>query len=202
MKPAKSLPPDYTDTQRLDFNSRPRLLILLNLTGLALFFFSAALFSFIGVRLRSGWLAVSAQPLQGKMEISMTWVGLLILSYILVLVLHELAHGLGFWLLTRQRPHFGFRGAYAFAAAPDWYLPRTPYLFVGLAPLLLLTPLGLLPMPFVSADIFVLLVFALAANTSGAVGDLYAVAWLLRQPGAALVNDQGDAITVYRQAVP
>ncbi len=51
---------------------------------------------------------------------------------IVTLVLHELVHGLCFWSFTRDRPRFGWKLIYAYAAAPGWYLPRGRYLTVAL----------------------------------------------------------------------
>jgi hypothetical protein len=122
---------------------------------------------------------------------------LLVLVLAVMLVMHELAHGLLFWIFTRQRPRFGLRLAYAYAAAPDWFLPRNHYLPVALAPLALLSLAGLLVLPFMPAGWLLLWWFFLTGNASGAVGDLYVAGWLLRQSPTVLVKDYGDRIDVF-----
>jgi hypothetical protein len=115
-----------------------------------------------------------------------------------MLVLHELVHGAFFWLFTHQRPHFGFKGAYAYAAAPDWYIPRRQYMLVGISPLVVLSLLGVLLLPVLPAGALLPWLVALAGNAAGAVGDALIVGWLLFQPDSVLVQDHGDAVTVYK----
>jgi hypothetical protein len=115
-------------------------------------------------------------------------------------VLHELIHGLFFWLFTRTRPAFGFKGAYAYAAAPGWYIPRSQYIIVGLAPLVLITLGGFALLVVVPAWLIPALLFVVVMNGAGAVGDIAVVGWLLVQPRATLVHDLGDAVAIYRPA--
>ena len=63
---------------------------------------------------------------------------------LVMIVLHEGLHGLFFWLFTREKPKFAFKGFYAYAAMPDWYLPKKEYLITALAPLVGITLLGVL----------------------------------------------------------
>lgn len=72
------------------------------------------------------------------------------LSVILIqIVLHELVHTLCLWWFTQEWPRLGFKGIYAYAAAPAWYIPRNQHLFIALVPLIVLTVIGLLLMPIV-----------------------------------------------------
>ena len=82
-------------------------------------------------------------------------------------------------------------------AAPDWYLPRNPYLIVGLAPLVLLTVLGLGLLPVLPRSVLPPAWFALTFNAAGAVGDMVVVGWLLTKPRSVLVNDEGDKFSVF-----
>ena len=54
------------------------------------------------------------------------------------LVVHELIHGLFFWLFTGSAPRYGLGLSYAYAAAPDWYIPRRKYQVTGLAPVVII----------------------------------------------------------------
>jgi len=81
----------------------------------------------------SGWITVLA----------------ILLALVAVLLLHELVHGAFFWLITRSRPRFGLQITYAYAAAPDCYIPRNPYLVVGLSPLVLITLAGIVMLPLI-----------------------------------------------------
>jgi Putative zincin peptidase len=116
--------------------------------------------------------------------------GLVVLTILITVVVHELIHGLVYQL-------FGYRVTYgaslqlmaAYAGAFGQWQRRDHNIVVGLAPLLVLSVL-LIPLLASSSPALVLVGFtALLFNTSGAVGDLY-LAWrLLRLPRATLLYD-------------
>lgn len=192
MKPTRSLPPNYTPYFTLDLSKNMRMVLLLNLIAILLFAGFGWLF------LRLAILILPPEQTSGSMAITgFTLLGCL-LAYVLMLVLHELVHGAFFWLFTRQRPHFGFRGAYAYAAAPDWYLPRRQYVVVGASPLVVLSLFGLMLLPILPASALLPWLIAVAGNAAGAVGDALIVGWLLTQPDSVLVQDDGDAVTAYK----
>ena len=187
-----SLPGDYQLTRSIDLRKHSSLLLWLNLVGFGLLLLFAWLFFWLAARLRAPvepGVSISDIPPSG-------WVTFLtiVLALVAVLFLHELVHGAFFWLITRSRPRFGLKITYAYAAAPDWYIARNPYLAVGLAPLVLITLVGVALLPWLPAALVLPWVLALALNASGSVGDLYIIGWLLARPASALVNDHGDSI--------
>ncbi|MFL5800809.1 MAG: DUF3267 domain-containing protein [Roseiflexaceae bacterium] len=115
--------------------------------------------------------------------------GLVVLTVLIIVVVHELIHGLAYQL-------FGYRVTYgaslqlmaAYAGAFGQWQRRDHNIVVALAPLLVLTTL--LPLLASASPTLVLVGFtALLFNTGGAVGDLY-LAWrLLRLPRATLLYD-------------
>jgi len=192
MQPTQTLPPDYMPYFTLDLSKSKRLVLLLNVLAIGLFIGFGYLFLRAAMALLpSGYTAVQE-------DCFLSSLGFSLLAYLLMLVLHELVHGLFFWFFTRQRPRFGFKGAYAFATAPGWYFPKRHYLAVGLAPLVALTLLGLLILQILPEGWLLPWLVAVAGNASGAIGDLLIVGWLLTQPEPVLIQDQGDAVTAYR----
>jgi hypothetical protein len=117
-----------------------------------------------------------------------------------VVVLHEAAHGLAFWVFTRARPTFGVKGWYAYAAAPGWHLSRARFLAVLLAPIALFTVVGLPVVAFAPPVLALFTVLALIGNATSAIGDLYMCVRLLTLPGPAVVEDRTDGITWYLPA--
>lgn len=105
-----------------------------------------------------------------------------------------------FWRFKGSRPRFGFKGVYAYAAAPGWYPPRDQHLAVALAPLLVITLLGVVLLAVAPVALVLPLVLLVTLNIVGAVGDLVVALWLLRHERTALVEDTGDAVTVYTTA--
>lgn len=205
MRAAKHLPAGYQEYLTINLAKNKLLFVLLNIAGLALFVGFGWLFVQITLLLRP-----DAAPLMQVLDDSsgggvmftlpFAWVWGTLLALLLVPVLHEAAHGLCFWLFTRDRPRFAYNVFYAYAAAPDWYIPRNPYLIVGLAPLVLLSLVGVGLLPLVPQPSVPLLVAFLVLNAAGAVGDLAIICWLLFQPSNLLARDTGDAITLYCSA--
>jgi hypothetical protein len=195
MNPTQTLPEGYTHLRRIDLSKEGRLLLALNIAGLALFILFGWLFFALAAAVHPGF-SLEFSTAGGLAPLLLAILKLLLVMAA-TLILHELAHGLMFWVFTRRRPRFGLRAAYAYAAAPDWFLPRNRYLWVGLAPLLLLSLVGVAVLPFLPSSWLPLWWFFLVANASGAVGDLYVVGWLLKQPETVLVKDHGDCMDVF-----
>ncbi len=191
MQATRILPEEYALKGVFDINNT-RLALLLNGVGLVL------LFGFGWLFMRGGaWLSEPFEMMSLGQFIGMfTWWGLLLVLLVVVL-LHELSHGLFFWLFTGERPSLGLGLGYAYAAAPGWYFPRNQFLIIGLAPLALLSGLGLGLMPFVGETAVATLVLFTTLNSAGAVGDLYVCGWLLGKSPRVLVRDKGPVIQMF-----
>lgn len=199
MRATQALPAGYTLQGSMSLKENRRLLILLNLLGIPWFILCAIFFIAIAGLLGSV-SGANGDSSTGEITLSLTDLLLalviVVLTLVAVLVLHELTHGLFFWLFTHARPLFAFKGTYAYAASPGWYIPRPQFLAIGLAPLLLLSLLGLLVLAFtpVAFPLSLVLILALISNATGAIGDLYMIARLLFAPSGTLVEDRGDSI--------
>lgn len=198
MQATRTLPQGFDLLGSISLKQNRRLFMLLNILGIpwllacaAFFFFMAGLLGALGSG--SGSVTLDATTLL------LSLVALVVTSAV-VLVLHELAHGLFFWLFTRSRPRFGFKGAYAYAAAPGWYFPRPQFLIIGLAPIVLISLAGLLVLPFTAPPVSLLFIVALIVNATGAIGDLYMIARLLVVPRGVLIEDQGEGIRWFAPA--
>jgi hypothetical protein len=195
MDATKILPTSYHHQKTLDL-SRPSKVIWLNLSAIPLLFLFGWLFGRLIILLRSTnlfaggiWGAVTNYSIGGLFT--------LILSIIFMLVLHELIHGLFFWLFTHERPKFALKSGYAFAAAPEWYLPKYQYISVGLSPLVLISILCIIMAAFVPLIVIPYLLLIATFNAAGALGDMIVVAWILGQSSDILVMDQGDKFSVF-----
>jgi hypothetical protein len=191
MKPTKTLPPDYKPLYILDLTKNFKAAIFLNLGALLAFFLYIRLFIWIGTSLR---------PELGVGELISLWsmdILTMIAAFVIMVFLHEGFHGFFFWLITKERPKFGFKLAYAYAAAPDWYIPRNQFIIVGLAPLVLIAIIGIALMPFLPLAWIPTLIFLLIFNSAGAMGDVVTVVISLFYPKQFLVNDLGDSFTIY-----
>ncbi len=192
MNPTKTLPEGYRKIFEFDLKKNILVSIVLNVGVLFLFVFFGWMFVQASFVLRPAFWEGNQANLLGNTELISY-----ALALILMIVLHEGAHGFFFWRFTGDRPFFGLSWSYAYAAAPDWYLPRNQYLVVGLAPLALLSLGGLVLLPFVPLSLMPGLVFLMAFNAAGSVGDMFVVGYLLTRPASVLINDVGNAFSVY-----
>jgi hypothetical protein len=196
MKATQTLPENYQPFARLNIEDK-RTQLILNIAGLVLLAVFGGLFFLWMAAFHS---ADFAAGIQFNLQIGQFLAA--ILALIIVLVLHEGIHGLAYWLLAGVRPVFAFKGAYAYAAAPGWYVARGPYLAIGLAPLVLLYSLGGHAGAWPSAPLNSLAViyFAVVMNAAGAVGDLWVAVLLLRAPRGCLALDSGEEIQLFAPA--
>jgi hypothetical protein len=190
MRATKNIPSGYHSHKILDL-SHSRTMLWLNLLALPLLFLFGWIFARIFISISTPnpfpngfWGLVTSYSV-------VDWIALPV-SIALMLVFHELVHGTFFWLFTRERPRFALKSGYAFAAAPDWYLPRSQYVMVGLSPLLVISVLCIILAAFLPARQISYLLFIATFNAAGALGDMIVVAWVLRQPTSTFVMDHGD----------
>lgn len=114
-----------------------------------------------------------------------------------MVVLHEGLHGLVFWFITREHPHFSVSWYYASACAEGWYLPRAPFLVATLLPLVAITLAGLALVPVTHGFGQLLLVLLITFNASGAAGDVLVVQKLAALPRGTLSLDSGAEVKFY-----
>jgi len=195
MKPTQVLPDGYSLSRSIDLKKDTRLAIGLNIAAFLLLIPTVILLlqlvrtSHPGSISGSGWFVLSGSTILHVLGV--------IVSISLVLIVHEFVHGIFFWTATRTRPKFGFQLTYAYAAAPDWYIPVRFYWWIGIAPFLLLGIIGVLLLLVAPEFLLLYLVAAIAMNTAGSIGDLWILYTLFRQPAGCLVNDRGDGISFY-----
>jgi hypothetical protein len=200
MQATKILPSSYQHHKTMDLSSA-RTVLWLNLAAIPLLFVYGWLFS----RLISFFRSINPNAVGSwGLFTAFSGVGIvaLIVSVVFMLIFHELIHGAFFWLFTHERPKFALKAGYAFAAAPDWCLPRTQYIVVGLAPFVIISVLCVIFGAFISSSIVPYLIYIATFNAAGALGDMIVVAWVLRQPDSVLVQDKGDKFITFAPDSP
>ena len=124
------------------------------------------------------------------------WLLISVVGYCLMLPLHEALHGAAF-LLWGGKPYFGAKLPYAlYCGAKNQLFRRNQYLVVGLAPLVVITLVGIvitLIAPVAAAYTLAITV----GNVSGAAGDVWSVARMLRLPDTTLVEDTDSGYRVW-----
>ena len=181
--------PGYRPVHRLDLES-PRLLIHLNLIGLALM-----LAGLVGLAVAAAILDALAlagpNPLMGVEPLP--FAALTLIGIVIMLALHELCHGLAFQVFgARSRYGFSMSKGVAFATSGGYYLTRDAYSIVALAPLVLITFLSVCLMALTSGETRTLIALIGAANIGGSVGDVWFYRVCRRFPPHVLVHDFGE----------
>jgi|AutmiccommuBRH23_1029490.scaffolds.fasta_scaffold00251_53 hypothetical protein len=195
MKATQSLPTSYHPSGKFDLKN-VKLLIIMNLIGLVLMVFAIWFFSWLIVQIRIDAVDIFHFSFSNISSILIS-LGKLFFSIVAVLVIHEGIHAFFFWFFSGQKPVIGFKGAYAYASMPGWYFPRNQYLVIGISPLILITLFGILLIAIVPVPALSMVLVALVINTSGAIGDLVVVIWLLTKPVSTLALDQIDTIEFF-----
>jgi hypothetical protein len=197
LSPRRDLPGSHYTTWELDLAKNQKAAIVLNVAALPLF----ALFGWIFVKLASFirpeimsrlyLTPVTAHPIVFFLIFLVVVVG--------IMFIHEAIHGAFFWMFTRSKPIFGLKLLFAYAGAPEWYIPRNQYAAIGLAPLLLITIAGFLVIFLAPLSVGQLALFGITMNASGAVGDLYVSGKVMCQSRDVLIQDTGVGFTMFSQ---
>ena len=186
----KTLPEGYDKSGEINLKKNRRLAIILNIVAIFVAVPSFFLLLSFAALVRPGMMNTSGTITAG---VAAVVVGLVVM----LLTIHELIHGFFFWVFTRSRPVFALRLFYAYAGAPDWYIPTRQYAFVTVGPLVIIGAVGLLLMLLVQESWVLFIAFAVAMNTGGSMGDLLVFTRLFKVPSTSLVRDSGDVVSFY-----
>lgn len=194
MNPTQTLPETHSLAWEVNLKKNMRLNVLLQVAGIF----------WVGLVIVFLWWAFSLlRPAVGSQLPLSGDIFALLVGFALVLVvsisLHELAHGAFFWWFAKHPPQFGLGPGYAYAAMPGWYFPKRQYLVVGLAPLVGLTALGLVFVPFLPDSLLAPFFWGMVLNAGGAIGDIYICLRIAREAQDVWVKDLGDGFEVYRR---
>ena len=188
----QTLPAGYVQSVEINLKKDKRLIILLNIGAFILFILIFYLLSGFTALVRPDITNFS-----GNITIA-TMLSLLGLV-VLVLILHEIIHGLFFWIFSHGMPVFALRPLYAYAGAPTWFFPKRQYAITALGPLVIIGAAGLLLLLLAPLSWTLMIVFLVALNTGGAIGDLFVFIRLLKCSPASFANDTGEVVTFFER---
>lgn len=193
--PIHTLPADYAEVRHL-VATEQRTLLWLNLAsliplGLAL--------------LMMGWWWAFVQRLRGPYSTAfsetISWVVAVLVVLVITFGGHEAIHGLAIrW--AGHRPRFGMelRKGVMYATADGALFPRNHFVIIALAPLVVITLVGMALMILVPDSIGYYIGLIVVLNAAGAIGDLWMTAAVLRYPPDTLVRDEADSIRIYARS--
>ena len=196
MKPSLSVPAAYELKGSIDLSKNKSLALITNIAGAVLLVGFGWLFTSLMIYIRPGYGSVFNLTISSLWDV-LKLIGIVLGVTAVMVLVHEGLHGMFFWLFTGGRPFFGFRGYYAYASAPGWYIPRNPYLVICMAPFVLITAAGLALLSVIPGVLVTPMLLLVAMNAAGAVGDLMVFGWLLIKPSRSVVQDFGDGVNLY-----
>lgn len=188
----QTLPVGYIQSGQIDLKKDKRLAILLNIGAFIVFIPMFYLLPGFAALVRPGITNFSGTITIGNV------LGALGLT-VVVLIIHEIIHGLFFWIFSHGRPVFALRPLYAYAGAPTWFFPKRQYAITALGPLIIIGAVGLLLLLLAPISWIPMIAFLVALNTGGAMGDLLAFIRLLKCSPTSFTNDTGDVVTFYER---
>jgi hypothetical protein len=188
----QTLPVGYIQSIQIDLKKDKPLAILLNIGAFIVFIPMFYLLSGFTALVRPDITNSSGTITIGNM------LGALGLT-VIVLIIHEIIHGLFFWIFSHGRPVFALRPLYAYAGAPTWFFPKHQYAITALGPLVIIGVVGLLFLLLAPISWIPMIAFLVALNTGGAMGDLLVFIRLLRCSPTSFTNDTGEVVTFYER---
>lgn len=116
------------------------------------------------------------------------WIVINLLSYAIMLPIHEFMHGITITLLG-GKPHYGTKLPFAlYCGAKDQIFPRNYYLAIALAPFVVISLAGII-FTLLAPGLSSYVLLATTGNISGAAGDLWVARRLRMLPTSILVED-------------
>ena len=188
----QTLPVGYIRSGQIDLKKNKRLAIILNIGAFIVFIPMFYLLPGFTALVRPQITNFSGTITIGNM------LGALGLT-VVVLIIHEIIHGLFFWIFSHGRPVFALRTLYAYAGAPTWFFPKRQYANTALGPLVIIGAVGLLLLLLAPISWIPMIAFLVALNTGGAMGDLLVFIRLLKCSPTSFTNDTGDVVTFYER---
>lgn len=123
---------------------------------------------------------------------------LIVILYLIILVVHELIHGIFFKLFNFEgKVKFGFKNGMAYAASPNSVYSKGQFAWISLAPFTLITfaliflLMGQVLTPFSFVSVATL-------HAISCVGDFYWIVLILQAPKNVVIEDTEQGINFYQ----
>ena len=173
--------------KKVNLIENKKLIIWLNIASIPLFILLLFLFQLV--------LVLADIPVVA--EFGILSILLLVVSLFVLLIIHELIHGLFFRVFNPQgQVKFGFKNGMAYATSPHSFYTKGQFAIIGLAPFILIT-MSLLLLYVGSVISGATFIFLGALHGSGCIGDFYWAYLLAKSPKDSLVEDTEVGISFY-----
>ena len=196
MKAVKSLPENYERAFSVDVEKDKRTALIVNGISLGIFVIMVSI------------MCIFVKPFQLVMPqgdesyfSGVLRAGVLFVSLLLYIVLHELTHGVMMRALGASKVNFGFTGLYTYAGS-DGYFDKKSFIIIALSPIVIWGVVLAVINILVPYNWIWTVYFIQIANVAGASSDFYITAKLLLTKKPVLVRDEGVGMSVFVEADP
>ncbi len=180
------------------FRLTPEILLIWTTLSLFLLILAASGASWYYAIIHEQTVSFSIKSAEGEV-----WQGIIGLVVLLAItfvttIIHELVHGIAFAAFGGS-PRYGLKVKYflplAYATSPGDIFRRNAFIIITLAPLVVIDFVSLLMLTIFPQAPW--LIWVIAFNTSGAIGDIWIAVQLLRCPKSIRVEDREESIAIY-----
>ncbi len=195
MHSRKSLPSGYHEILKLDLQKNKQDALIVNILAFALAAVCVLIMHFIVPVTRI------FDSLDRDGGLYFVKLGVLLVSFVLYIILHELTHAAVMRFFGAQKVRFGFTGIYAYAGSEHDYFDRFSYRLIAAAPLVVWGIIFLVLQCALPREWFWVLGMLQVGNISGAAGDIYVMWRVSHLKESILVRDTGLEMTIYDREV-
>ncbi len=180
------------------FRLTPEISMIWTILGSLLLILAAAGASWYYAVIHEQAMIFSVKSSEGELgRIIFPFISLIAITFGTIVV-HELVHGIAFAAFGGS-PRYGFKVKsflpLAYATAPGYFFHRNAFIVIGLAPLLVIDIVCFLLLAIFPQAPW--LIWVIAFNTGGAIGDIWIAVQLLRCPRSIRVEDREEGIAIY-----
>ncbi|NLE05577.1 MAG: DUF3267 domain-containing protein [Crenarchaeota archaeon] len=184
------LPEGYQHIKTINLKSNKKYFIIVNVLSFAIM----AVLVIIGLIIQPFPISLSNRLANWPQALT------IILSIFPFIVIHEMIHGILMYLFSKIKPHFGISWTYAYAGSKA-YFKKIPYIIISSAPVTIIGIITLIANFLVSDSWFWVVYFIQILNLSGAAGDIFVTATVLKLPSDILTIDSGTEMLIYSKTI-
>ncbi len=136
-------------------------------------------------------------PINSSVNLSTFFQGIVgvIIGGFFILIIHELIHGLFFWLFSRKKVKFGFKQGLAYATCPGFLFSKKQFFITLSSPFIVITAILLM----LQYSLFhpMVILFLISWHASACAGDFYMIKIIIKAPANILIEDTESGIDLW-----
>jgi hypothetical protein len=191
MKAIKISEANFSKNESIDFTKNKKLMFVINLLSVLSFPLFYLIFYYMAKILSLNTTGNILHYYESFRILPFISLLIFVITILLVFLIHELIHGMFFYLFTGEKPVFGYKIIYAYAGAPNWYIKKNYFHIVSISPFILITAAGFITFIFIPENYSSVVFLLVTAHAAACMGDIWVSLKLLKKPKETYINDSG-----------